>query len=162
MNSKDWNVRLKLLRLTKRKLKLSIKSRAINSSGRFCFTTRLSGTVSDTTYLRVSISVERSESQTNLRCYSITCKSTIWRRARSRSSSKLCVAFQTLAQRKTHFLAQPCVTNACASITTTGERSIPAVGTQVREWSPVATSKPLIPDTNSLAGLLGGSPLREL
>ena len=100
MNLRDWNVKLKLLRLTKRRLKLSIKSRAINSNGRFCFTIRLSGTVSDTTYLTISISVERSEDQMNLRCYSITCKSTIWRRARSRSSSKLYVAFQTLARER--------------------------------------------------------------
>src|ERR1700730_6849212 len=162
MNSRDWNVKLKLLRLTKRRLKLSIKSRVINSNGRCCFTTRLSGTANDTTYLSISMSVERSDIRTNPRCYSITCKSTIWRRARSRSSSKLYVAFQTLAQRETHSLQQPCVTSACTNTTPTGERFIPMVDTQVPEWSPIATSEPPIPDTSSLAELLGGSPLHEL
>src|ERR1041384_7462994 len=79
MSLRDWNMKLKLLRPTRAKLRLSIKSRVTNTNGRFCFTTRLNGGAHGTSYYTILISVERFESQMNLRCYSITCRSTIWR-----------------------------------------------------------------------------------
>src|ERR1041384_4671 len=161
MSLRDWNMKLKLLRPTRAKLRLSIKSRVTNTNGRFCFTTRLNGGAHGTSYYTILISVERFESQMNLRCYSITCRSTIWRRARCRSSSKLCVAFQTLARREMRSLQQPSATNAYTNTTDTGEKYIPMKDTPAREWSPTSMSEPSIPGTGSLAELLGGSLRHE-
>ena len=157
MISKDWNNRLKLLKVTKPGLKLFIKSRATSSSGHSCFTIRWSGKAKDTICFSISMTVELSGSQTNLKFFSITCKSTIWRPTRCRSSWKLRVAFQTLVQQETRYSAPPFATSACTNTTATGERSIQTGDTPASEWSPLAMSGPHIPHTGSHAELLDGS-----
>src|SRR5215471_14659233 len=161
MNLNYWNVTLSLLKTTKRKLKLSIRSRATNLNDRYCFTIRVRGRVYDTTYYAIWITMSVSGSRGNHSSFSITCRSTIWRRTRSRSSWTWSVAFQTLARHEMRYTVRPFVTNGSPIITTIGDRYIPNVGTPEIIWSPTVMSEPRIPTTSSLAEVLGGSLLHE-
>src|SRR5690349_4325743 len=143
---KGWNAKLHLLRETRRGLRLSIKSRATSSNDLSSFTIRLRGTASGTTSFVISITASVSDNPENLKSYSITCKGTIWRRTRSRSSWKWRVGFQKLEQRETRFTPPPFLTHDWPSTTTTGAPFIPTEDTPGIEWLHSEMSEPRIPD----------------
>src|SRR5215813_8286789 len=160
MNLNYLNATFSLLRATRRRLKLSIRSRVTNSNDRCCFTIQLRGTEYDTTYYAISITMSVSDCRVNHNSFSVTCRSTIWRRTRSRSSWTWSADFQTLARREMRCTLRPSVTNGSPSTTTTGETFTPEVGTQGRGWSTTTSSELLIPNTGSLAELLDGNLLQ--
>src|SRR5262245_12450897 len=160
MNLSYWNATFSLLRATRRRLRLSIRSRVINSKGRYCFTIQLRGKAYDTTYYAISMKMATSDGPVNHNSFSITCRGMIWRQTRSRSSWRWCVVFQTLARREMRYTLRPCVTNGSPTTTTIGEAFTPKEATQASEWSSTEMSEPLIPNTGSLAELLGGNLLQ--